>query len=55
MRTIVLIDRDMVHVAKAETRFAQTVGYSLRRKTGPVFNPTEALFLGSGYKIAIFN
>jgi hypothetical protein len=42
---IVLIERNMVHIRQPHTCLAQTIGDSLRRKSGPMLDAAEALFL----------
>ena len=49
----VLIDRDMRHIAEPQPRFPQAISDRLRRKSGPVLDPPEALFFGRGQQNAV--
>src|SRR5262245_44508594 len=42
----VLVESNVIYIGQLYTGFPQAVGHSLRRKSGPMLDTPEALFLG---------
>src|SRR4051812_19726153 len=51
----VLVDRDVVDIAKAQVAFAQAICHRLRRKPGPMLHATKALFFRRRNKLAVLH
>src|SRR5947209_1747861 len=47
-RTVILVDRDVLHIAQAKPRLVQAIGDRLARETAAMLDPAEALFLRGG-------
>jgi hypothetical protein len=53
MRSIVLIDSDMINIVQLQARFTQAIRNGLGRKASPMLDPTKSLLFSRGDKYTI--
>src|SRR5262245_9754758 len=51
----ILIKCDVLYFREPDACFVQAVGHSLRRKTSPMLNTPESLFLSGGNQLSILH